>query len=228
MDSPKKNNTIVSLKTPWLPIDTPDSFFDQIWNKICLIAVSMNCTTAGQGQNLYYSLIYHGYKRKCYYETQVPHLVKVVVRKKEDIDHDQTKLMFRATIDKTTGFGESAMIEVSPRCDISSGLYLCTLSLKLSNPLWKIDLAIADTPAANEEDTSTKKPQVWILDEILENIPDGQSKKCNAEMTLTLIQNMGPLPPPPPSLSLSLSLSLLKSNILNTITTEEFRRCFNL
>jgi hypothetical protein len=219
MDSTTKSreNTIVSLKTPWLPIDTPDSFFEQIWNNICLAAISTNCTyEAGRGQNLYYSLIHSGFKKKCYYETQVPHLVKVVVRKKED---DQTKLIFRTTLNKKTGLVESAMVEISPCCGISSGLYLCSLSLSLSNPLWKIELAIPDA----RTDPSIGG-QRWSLDAISKNIPDGQSKLCNAEITLTLVQHMGPLPTPPTASS----LSLWKSNILNAITTEEFRRQFNL
>jgi hypothetical protein len=226
MDSAIKSpgNTIVSLKTGWLPIDNQKSYDEQIWNNICLVAVSTNCTyESGRGQNLYYSLIYHGFKKKCYYEAQVPHLVKVVVRKKEDADqHDKTKLIFRPTLNKKTGLAESAMIEISPRCGISGGLYLCSLSLNLSNPLWKLELAVPDT-----ENTSPLHKQGWILDDIVNNIPDGQSKTCEAEITLTLMQHMGPLPAPPPP-TLSLSLSSLKSNILNAVTTEEFRRHFHL
>jgi hypothetical protein len=219
-------NVIVSLKTPQLPIDTPPAYYEQIWNVICLIAASTTCTyKLGRGQNLYYALIHNGFKKKCCYETQVPHLVRVVVRKKEEKDYDQTSLIFRPTLDKKTGLTESSLIEISPRCGITGGLYLCSLSLNLSNPLWKIELAIPTTT----QDPSILSKQGWDLGNILKNIPDTHPKTCKAEITLTLMQHIGPLPPPPhPPSSLSLSFSSFKSNILNAVTTEEFRQHFNL
>ena len=198
MDSSAKSsgNTIVSLKQPWRAIDTSDSYYEHIWNTVCLIAASTNCTyKSGRGQNLYHALIHNGFKKKCHHETQVPHLVKVIVRKKEEIDCDPTKLMFKPTLNKKTGLAESAMIEISPRCGISSGLYLCSLSLNLSNPHWKIELTLPDTIA---KDPSIIYKQGWIFDNILENIPDKHPKTCEAQITLTLMQHMGPLPPPPP------------------------------
>ena len=82
-DNDRENTTtkIVSLTTRQLPIDTPHAYFNCVWNPICLLGLSMNNAhnLSNRGQNIYFDLVNNGYKRKGYYETQVPHLVKIFV-----------------------------------------------------------------------------------------------------------------------------------------------------
>lgn len=206
--------TIVSLKSRNAPMDTPESYYEQIWNNISLISLSMNHNAAtSQGMNTYYHLINSGFKKRGYYETQLPHFVKVVVREDEKKGEGNTDMiMFRTTL-KKSGFAHTAMIEVSQKHGISSGLYLCTLSLTLSNPLWR--------PEHVYPENQPSGPQVWELQGALKNIPSGQSKKCNGEIGLTLTQYMGQLPSAltPPS---------WQQRLLHKVTTEEFRSCFDL
>ena len=245
-DNDCDNNTttkIVSLTTRQLPIDTPHAYFNCVWNPICLLGLSMNNAhnLSNRGQNIYFDLVNNGYKRKGYYETQVPHLVKVVVvsscpqaaatsttTNNYNNNNDTTttstvkneEWAFRVTSNKKKAdIAETAMVEISPSHGISSGLYLCTLSLQLSNPLWKIEYA------TTEFRTESDAKERWNLEHILKHIPDGQSKACQAELILTITRRMGPLPPPPPPPS---SPSQWCKTLLNEITTAEFRSRFNL
>ena len=233
-DNDCDNNTttkIVSLTTRQLPIDTPHAYFNCVWNPICLLGLSMNNAhnLSNRGQNIYFALVKDGYKRRGYYEIQVPHFVKVFVCPQAaaatTTNNNATsivkneELAFRVTSNKTKAdIAETAMVEISPSHGIPSGLYLCTLSLQLSNPLWKIEYA------TTEFRTGSDAKERWNLDHILKHIPDGQSKACQAELILTLTRHMGPLPPPPPPSSPSQWCKAL----LNEITTAEFRSCFNL
>jgi hypothetical protein len=159
------------------PIDTPEAYEKYVGHVIRLISASMYCTEeALSRQSLYYLLTRDGgYKKKGYYETQLPHLIHVVSEQFQSIDG---KLTFRSQ-----NKDDPPALCISPSHGMLSGLYTCSLSLSLSNPHWRLEYA-----------KSIDQGKSWNLDAVFKHIPHGSPTKCNAQLTLTLLHYTAPLP----------------------------------
>ena len=215
------NDKVLSLSFPIQPIDSPNKYFWGVWNNLGYVALSSSPQenpTPNMCKYLYSLLVKTGFKYNGFYEIDIPYLIHVISDAQEENESNLLHF-FESYSDTATGtILSSTIVKISPSHNMPNGLYACSLSLCLSNPLWYLEYA--DLEPCLEVDNHGKYENVWNISEILKHIPKGQSADCTSQMSLTLQRYIMPFSNPPKH---SLSLSLFKK-----LTSKTLRRAFNL
>ena len=139
-----------------------------------------------QPWRLYNQMARQGFKQRGLYEIQMPHLVRII---RDDSRPEKPGAPQCFTpFPEATSKDEALMIWARPNTRLRTGLYVCSLELKLSNPHWRLEDA--------EYDFATRQ---WILDDVYRRIPPNQPSDCEAQFFLHVLRYTGPLPAPPSS-----------------------------
>lgn len=188
------------------PIDTPEFFHENIYNNVKSIACCMHGGRVSNSEwNLYNDMILNGYKRKGEYELRLPHLIRLECT---PFNLSAVHTWFKCRYSKDTKQLKNKTIAVWPPNERKSGLYVGSMTIKLSNPLWRLEYT--------EYDWGKK---TWVMDEVLKNIPEGASKTCTATIAVTFESYNSSLPQDPDPVPKPWFEGLTRFH-------EEFRRVF--